>query len=381
MLFKKQMCSLLSGIVALTAVLSFTPNKVYAAGSSYTDAIAVELNETVTFTDPTPEDNDDKVNYYMFETGAKGLYSINFVSTGKDGIVEFSVVDSKYNKLYSSDWLNYSSAEGANIELNLNKNSVYYIRANAFGAVGAVNASAYSFKVKKGSAKSNVIKTGNDGSSFVSPISLALGNTISFTDPTPEDNDDKYMSYEFKTTSNPGSVYNLNFVSSGKEGICTVIVVDSNYNKVFSSDWLAESSGGAVNRDLTLKQNSTYYVLANAFGAVGLVNASAYDLTVTEQINTKKAGKPIISSLKAGTKKFTVTYGAVANGASSYQIAYRIKGTSKWKTLKVSGDTNKKTVSKLKSKKTYQVRIRALKTVNGKKYDGSWSSIKTVKIK
>ena len=149
MLFKKQMCSLLSGIVALTAVLSFTPNKVYAAGSSYTDAIAVELNETVTFTDPTPEDNDDKVNYYMFETGAKGLYSINFVSTGKDGIVEFSVVDSKYNKLYSSDWLNYSSAEGANIELNLNKNSVYYIRANAFGAVGAVNASAYSFKVKK----------------------------------------------------------------------------------------------------------------------------------------------------------------------------------------------------------------------------------------
>ena len=353
-------------------------NDTYAAGSSYTDAIAIGMNEIVTFTDPTPNDLVDKTNYYMFETGDKGIYSINFVSTGKDGIVLFSVVDAQYNKIYASDWLSYDSAQGENKELTLEENSVYYIRATAKAGIGT---SAYTFKVKKGYAKSNIIRTGDDGSAFSSPISLTLGDTISYIDPTPEDNNDKYLCYTFNTTTNPGSVYNLNFVSSGKGGICEIWMVDSNYKRVYYSGWLFESKGQSAYKELELKDSSTYYIMTNANGAVGTVNASAYDLTITESINTKKAGKPIIASLKGGKKKFTVSYGAVTNGASGYQIAYRVKGSTKWKTVKVGGSTYSKTIKNLKSKTTYQVKVRALKTVNGADYDGKWSSVKSVKAK
>jgi hypothetical protein len=41
----------------------------------------------------------------------------------------------------------------------------------------------------------------------------------------------------------------------------------------------------------------------------------------------------------------------------------------------------KYTFKKLKSKKTYYVKARAYKVVNGKKIYGNWSKIKKVKVK
>ena len=120
--------------LTLMGISTYQPELALASGSSYTNAMSISLNEAISFTDPTPEDNDDKINYYVFETNEKGIYSINFASTGKGGITEFLVTDSKYNKLYESDWLSYKSAKGANVELKLDKNSVYYIRANGWGA-------------------------------------------------------------------------------------------------------------------------------------------------------------------------------------------------------------------------------------------------------
>ena len=43
--------------------------------------------------------------------------------------------------------------------------------------------------------------------------------------------------------------------------------------------------------------------------------------------------------------------------------------------------TTSKTISKLKSKKKYYVRIRAYKKSAGKKIYGAWSKTKTVKVK
>ena len=59
-------------------------------------------------------------------------------------------------------------------------------------------------------------------------------------------------------------------------------------------------------------------------------------------------GKGTVKSLKAGKKSFTAT-------AS--------------------------TVKKLKSGKTYQVKVRAFKKVSGKTYNGAWSKVKKVKVK
>ena len=96
----------------------------------------------------------------------------------------------------------------------------------------------------------------------------------------------------------------------------------------------------------------------------------------------KKPGQVKGLKLKAGKKKVTVTYKKVS-GATSYKVTYSTsKKFKKAKTATVkSGKTVKKTISKLKSKKTYYVRVCAVKKVKGKNYIGKWSAVKKVKVK
>lgn len=68
------------------------------------------------------------------------------------------------------------------------------------------------------------------------------------------------------------------------------------------------------------------------------------------------------------------------NGAQKYQIRY---STNK-KVKKYKSVTTKKlnyTLKKLNAKKTYYIKVRAYRTVNGKKYYSSWSKVKKVKKK
>ena len=67
-------------------------------------------------------------------------------------------------------------------------------------------------------------------------------------------------------------------------------------------------------------------------------------------------------------------------GGCGYQIAYKVKGTSKWKTKITT--KNKVTLKKLKSNKQVQVKARAFVKVNGEKHYGAWSkAMKSKKIK
>lgn len=94
----------------------------------------------------------------------------------------------------------------------------------------------------------------------------------------------------------------------------------------------------------------------------------------------------VIKKLTAGVKKFKVVAKrkVVNTGGNRYRIAYKAKGAKKWhyKTVK-SGVATVRTIGgkKLKSGKTYQVKIRAFKTVDGLTHNGAWSEIKSVKVK
>ena len=81
----------------------------------------------------------------------------------------------------------------------------------------------------------------------------------------------------------------------------------------------------------------------------------------------KKPGQVKGLKLKAGKKKVTVNYKKVS-GATSYKVTYSTgKKFKKAKTVTVkSGKTVKKTISKLKSKKTYYVKVCAVKKVKVK---------------
>lgn len=83
------------------------------------------------------------------------------------------------------------------------------------------------------------------------------------------------------------------------------------------------------------------------------------------------------------SKQFTLKWKKDTT-VSGYQIQYSTSKKfykSKTKTVTLSKKTLSKTVSKLKSKKKYYVRVRAYKTIDGKKVYGSWSKVKSVKVK
>ena len=102
---------------------------------------------------------------------------------------------------------------------------------------------------------------------------------------------------------------------------------------------------------------------------------------------TIKPKETSISSLKAGSKKFTVKWKKQATQTTGYQVQYSASSKfSKAKTVTVGKNTTvSKKISKLSGKKKYYVRVRTYKTVkiNGKSiriYSG-WSKAKTVTTK
>lgn len=89
----------------------------------------------------------------------------------------------------------------------------------------------------------------------------------------------------------------------------------------------------------------------------------------------KSVGKRTYTRTKSSIK---VAYKKVSN-VSGYQIAYRKKGSSKWN-YKTTSSTSK-TLSSLKKKSRYQIKVRTYKTVDGIKYYSTWSSTATIATK
>lgn len=110
--------------------------------------------------------------------------------------------------------------------------------------------------------------------------------------------------------------------------------------------------------------------------SVTITGTGAYSGTLkkTFKINPPKE---TIKSISAKTGGFKVTY-TKQTAATGYQIQY-----STVKTMSGAGTKNvtaaSKTITGLKSGKTYYVRVRSYTVVNGKKVYGAWSAIKSVK--
>ena len=111
------------------------------------------------------------------------------------------------------------------------------------------------------------------------------------------------------------------------------------------------------------------------------VNAYSGKIEKTFKINPKGTS---LSGVTAKSKGFTVKWKKQATQTTGYQIQYATdsKFTKNKKTVTVAkNSTVSKTVSKLRAKKKYFVRIRTYKTVSGKKYYSAWSSSKSVTTK
>lgn len=103
----------------------------------------------------------------------------------------------------------------------------------------------------------------------------------------------------------------------------------------------------------------------------------------TKASAVKKPAAPKSLKLKKGKKQFKASWKKVSS-VTGYQIQYTTdkKFKKSIKTVTVKGSKrNSASVKKLKSKKTYYVRVRAYKTSKGKKLYSSWSAKKSVKVK
>ena len=98
--------------------------------------------------------------------------------------------------------------------------------------------------------------------------------------------------------------------------------------------------------------------------------------TLTFYIVPKKVTS--LKSSKGSKKKSAVIKWSKATGSSGYRIAYSRKGKKDWHYVNVSSTS--KTFTGL-NVKTYDVKVRAYKTVNGVKKYGAYSAVKTMTAK
>lgn len=126
--------------------------------------------------------------------------------------------------------------------------------------------------------------------------------------------------------------------------------------------WFTKRSGGSkIDASLAVKASQTYYA---------------------HWAKIKKIKNTAVSSAKspsAGTLKIKIKKNSAASG---YQIRYSLKKNMSSSKKKLISE-NSHTVKKLKKGRTYYVQARAYQkdSVSGKKTYGSWSKVKTVKIK
>ena len=136
----------------------------------------------------------------------------------------------------------------------------------------------------------------------------------------------------------------------------------------------------------TLKKNVDYTVKYSSNTAIGKAKVTVtgkgnYKGTVSKTFKILPA-KQTIAKITSQKKGFALTWTKDKN-VTGYQIQYDVKSDFKSakSTYVKTNTTYKKTISGLKAKKTYYVRVRSYKTVGGVKYYDSWSAVKSVKTK
>lgn len=130
-----------------------------------------------------------------------------------------------------------------------------------------------------------------------------------------------------------------------------------------------------------LASNKKYYFKVRAYQIDDSEKTYAPFGAVVSQYTS--IAKPKLNSAKSTSKKKIKASWSKVGGASGYQVMWSTyKNFSKnYKTKSVKVKYSSKTVTTAQSKKIYYVRVRAYKTINGKKVYSPWSNTKKVKTK
>ena len=137
----------------------------------------------------------------------------------------------------------------------------------------------------------------------------------------------------------------------------------------------------------TLRKGTDYTVTYKNNKKVGIATVTitgkgAYQSFITKSFKIRPKPTAVTSLTSPKTKRMKVKYNKVA-GVTGYKVKYSLnKSFSSSKTVTVKGaNSTSKTIKSLKKGKTYYVKVRAYKTVNGTNYYSTYSKVKKVKVK
>lgn len=206
-----------------------------------------------------------------------------------------------------------------------------------------------------------------------------------------------FIIYGYSPTSaaaNYAAANGLRYINIGSKPAQTISGASS-FTKAYGSKAFnlgaSASNGGA----LTFSSSNTKVAAVSASGVVTIKGTGKATITITaaatdlygggsKTVNITVTPKKVAGiKAKAGKKSMTVSWKKDTK-ASGYQITYAQKKNFKKgkKNVTISKNkTTKRAIKKLKSKKTYYVKVRAYKKAGSQKLYGAYSAVKKVKVK
>lgn len=246
----------------------------------------------------------------------------------------------------------------------VNDNSFKYgksVGIGVFGAKGYDNEYVYTvYVIASGKDSTDVQKEFKDKNTSTK-IPVSTDKIEIFLDTTKTDNKHGRIKY---TT-----------VAYFEKGVIMFYNVSNQFTVSSSNNKALKEKGGW----LYIKGNGKYKLYAQS------KNTKSYKVTVlSDKISSVNTKKHTVKAKSTKKKAVKVTWKQIYKDVTAYEVQYSTsnkfsKKTTKTVVVKGKGNTSK-TISKLKSKKTYYVRVRAYTDqTNNEKLYTTWS--KTVKVK
>ena len=246
---------------------------------------------------------------------------------------------------------------------------IYTVNDNIFDYKGRTTSTSY---VDKG------LKIGKTYNYIVQAYKIIGGEKVYGEFSKPASSSPKLAKTTVKVSS---ASYNSNKVTWNKvSGASGYEVYRSNSKSGKYSKVKTITSGSTLNYTNTgLTTGTTYYYKVRAYRTV---NGKKVYSSYSSIVSAKPTLKTPSVKLTSGSRKATVKWGKVA-GASGYEVYRATSKSGKYSKVKTvgSGSTTSYTNSSLTKNKTYYYKVRAYRTVKGKKVYSSYSTVKSVKVK
>lgn len=305
-------------------------------------------------------DDDYEFDYYPINISTTGKLTINMQSFG---YLSFDIMDSDYEQIES--YGNQGSSGNPNTKTFSRwvEKGTYYVRVREKYGEGA--SGSYRVKASFESAKSNE-KEAND--TYLQAQSVSNGSTVTGTI-TYYDEYDYYKIYISKRT-------NYSFYVYAYDWSIAFTLYDSNLNAIINDEYTFQER---PNRFTCSLNKGTYYIRISEGGIPP--HSSKYILKFnppTKQAKQlKKPGKVTSFAVRKGLRKTIIIGWNTPSGAKGYQVKWA--ANKKFKKAKKKFTKKNSIILKKLKKRKYYIKVRAYKTVNGKKVYGKWSKVKVIR--